>query len=132
MNMFFPSLLVLTLKKDNSERPFELLTQLDGLAFDYQFIGFKIVGTISNSRKSYAQIKNAFLEKFGMQQEPSNVIKEVKKATLSKQMLGASLKRFDALYCRASFNDKTKFWVSSGGSHKSGASCYVCHVSKYD
>lgn len=50
--------------KDNAEKSFELLTQLDEDAFAFFFDTFTVEGNISESGKNFQVVQNAFLERF--------------------------------------------------------------------
>lgn len=99
------------MRDKENEKSFKLLAHLDGAGatLEFFFEKFTVNGAISENRKDLTMVKETFLERVAMKEEPQNMIKGATDAALAEKDLVSLLQRLKILYQRNGFNDEARF-----------------------
>lgn len=100
---------VVTRGKPDEDKATELLSHLDGRAFDFFYEKFAEDGGLKPSASNYKGVKKALIDEFDKPADPQDDIRRAVNASIDPDNLTGSLRDMDRVFAKAMFNDEAKF-----------------------
>lgn len=99
---------VVARNKEEKDKRIELLTFLDGEAFEFVNSRFTNGKVIRAEGSNFKKVKEALINEFEVQEEPQELIRRAMVAILDKKKLITSMEHMDAIFRNAELNEKCR------------------------